>query len=442
MFGLFKQKPPLEPWEKAWTEDRLCIMAERFGLQALLDTPTLIEDYGGLPQVNNESDLGALLDFLTPWMRFDRPVHAQVFSDADAVSDISAAPLEPDSIPVRVHERLFSDRDALIAVIARQLAQFTLAETELAAEPWAGDLLPAYLGLGIFSANNTVRETGQSDGLSWWTSLQRGYLPARIFGYALALRDWVQGSSEPASWSSSLRPDAATTYEDGLRYLTKTSDSTFSRDMLTRPRSEATYSTIEGELEARSASRRIAAMWWLCRRTTEDSSPNERIVGLLNDCLRHKEPDVRSEAAIAFPRFSTSTDTMHEMLDALKDRNEKVRIGAAATLHAFAGKQDEGLVVEELTDALKDDVRLVVFNAARSLTAFGQSAKSALQPLLRRLRRSLNERNQGESLTLLNAIDAISTDTPDSLETFFGESDPEYLTESVELLQELREQRG
>ena len=23
MFGLFKAKPPLSPWEKAWTEDRM-----------------------------------------------------------------------------------------------------------------------------------------------------------------------------------------------------------------------------------------------------------------------------------------------------------------------------------------------------------------------------------------------------------------------------------
>ena len=96
------------------------------------------------------------------------------------------------------------------------------------------------------------------------------------------------------------------------------------------------------------------------------------------------------------------------------------------------------MIIEELTDALKDDVRLVVFNAATSLAAFGQAAQPALKTLLKRLRRSMNQCNEVECHTLLWAIDAIATDTLTCLTEFFGESDPEYLSQSTELLSQLK----
>ena len=37
MFGLFKAKPPVGPWEKAWVEHRMCWLTEQFGMTRLLE---------------------------------------------------------------------------------------------------------------------------------------------------------------------------------------------------------------------------------------------------------------------------------------------------------------------------------------------------------------------------------------------------------------------
>lgn len=435
MFGLFKAKPPLDPWEKAWTENRLSWMSDHFGMTQLLDTPTLVPDYAGIPDANNEAEATELLEFVMQWMRLDMNAHLQVFSESDTVATIGVAPADGDSVPIRIMDSHFRDPETIIAFAARQLAESALAETAVADEGWAIDLFPVFCGLGFFAANANVRAAGKSDGLSWWTSLQRGYLPARIFGYALALRTSIRGDSSD-EWSQQLRPDALATYGEGLKYLQKTRDAVFSRDLLTKPRSTISEMALLDELRTGSPSRKISAMWALNKRNANEPLQNPQLTDLLIGCLRHKEPEVRAVAASSLPRYSRTVDTAHDLTDALKDRNEKVRIAAAEALREFIGIEQE-MVVEELTHALNDDVRLVVFNAAKSLTAFGTAAEPAAKMLLKRLRRSLNECNEEESRTILWAINAIVEDPQALLADFFDDSHAEYLTYSIELLAEM-----
>lgn len=437
MFGLFKPKPPLSPWEKAWTENRMGWMAGHFGMNSLLDAPTLVSDYAGIPDVSNKDEANELLTFIKQWMKLDFGAHLQVFSDAPTL-EASGTDTSEDSLRIEVHEKHFHDRSALIAIIARQLAQQALAGTVIQNEGWAVDLYPAFCGLGIFAANATLRSTGKSDGLSWWTTQQNGYLPSRIFGYALALRHTVRGDAS-AEWSSVLRQDAVVAFQEGVTYLEKTKDTVFNRDLLTKPREGVSEEALLDELRTGSPSLKIAAMWAFNKRTVaEEQVDNPKLVDLIMDCLRHKEPEVRAVAASTLPRYDLSATAAQEIGDALKDRNDKVRISAASAMAAFTGVDDE-LMVTELTDALKDDVRLVVFNAAQSLTAYGKAAAPASKMLLQRLRRSLNECRENDSRTILWAINAIVSDPVKTLEEFFGEQDMEYLAFSKELLEELNQ---
>jgi len=436
MFGLFKPKPPLSPWEKAWAENRMGWMAGHFGMNCLLDAPTLISDYAGIPNVSNKEEATELLTFIKQWMKLDFNAHLQVFSDTPTL-EANVADAAEDSLRIEIHEKHFDDRDVLIAIIARQLAQRALVGTVIQNEGWAIDLHPAFCGLGIFAANATLRATGRSDGLSWWTTQQSGYLPSRIFGYALALRHTVRGDAS-AEWSSVMRQDALVAFQEGVTYLEKTKDTVFNRDLLTKPREGVSDEALLDELRTGSPSLKIAAMWAFNTRTTAEPVENPKLVDLIKDCLRHKEPEVRAVAASSLPRYDLTASAATDIADALKDRSDKVRISAAAAMEAYPGVDDEFLVTE-LTDSLKDDVRLVVFNAAQSLTAYGKAAEPASKMLLQRLRRSLNECRDDDCRTILWAINAIVSDPVATLEEFFGEQDAEYLVFSKELLEEVNQ---
>jgi len=236
MFGLFKIKPPIAPKEKAWTEFRMAWLAEKFGMSRLLETPTLSPEYDGMPHVSNYEEAQLLLDFLRTWMKLDAAyVQLQVHGHVVAPDSIGTYEPEGDPTVVMIHEQDFEHRNVLVAAMAVGLARQAIAERGLQAElatdgGWTVELLPVFLGLGLFPANATVKDAYFDTG-SWssWSVSRRGNLPSRLFGYALALRAMVRGDTS-TEWSASLRPDAQVSFEEGLRYLEKTKDTVFSRE--------------------------------------------------------------------------------------------------------------------------------------------------------------------------------------------------------------------
>lgn len=448
MFGWFQPKPPLAAWEKAWAEDRLCRLTEHFQFQSLLETPTLVPSYPGVPPVSDRESAEELLGFLKDWMRVDRPTHLECYSDSDQTE--IAPPPDAQSSAIRVYERQFQNgADLLIPAFAWQLGQLRLEDTALSREPWAVDLFPVYCGLGIFAANTVVRETSKSEHFSWWSALQAQYLPARIFGYAIALREFVRGEASDVDLAATLRPDAATTYADGIAYLEKTKDTVFTRDLVTKPRTALSNTALLDEIQNGSGSTKIAALWRLTQ--AELTEPETaRGESLMLDCIRDRDADVRAVAVECLSKISHSADAIQEILDALKDRNDRVRTVAAAAVGQIAYRRnnsgDDGintdgldaLMIEELTLALQDDTRAVVLQAARSLTVFGESANPAVKALLKRLRGALNECNDAKTELLLGAIASISPEPAARLRDFFGEQDADYLAQSLELLAEFQ----
>lgn len=103
------------------------------------------------------------------------------------------------------------------------------------------DLLTVFLGLGVFTANAFLHDRSTHLGhFEMWSVSRQGYLNGTMFGYALSLFAWVREETKPA-WASHLRPDVRSPFKNGLGYLRKTNDSTFSREGDLRPDYQVPY---------------------------------------------------------------------------------------------------------------------------------------------------------------------------------------------------------
>src|SRR5262249_56985026 len=113
---------------------------------------------------------------------------------------------------------------------------------------------------GIFGANASLMEFEEGDSTgAWWTALRQGALPARVFGYAMALFAWLRDERSPA-WARVLRPDAAEALIAGLRYLRRTGDSLFRPDVVGVTRVQDP-DEVMARLASGTASARLAALW-------------------------------------------------------------------------------------------------------------------------------------------------------------------------------------
>lgn len=440
MFGLFKTKPPVGPLEKAWTENRMHWLAQEFGLARLLETPTLIPDYAGIPDASNYDEAMELLDFLRAWIKVDAAnvrlqIHGQLVTP-----DMIAKPDEIENpITVTIQEDDFQHRDTLIAALARGLAYGAMAERGLndvvrSDNGWTTELLPAFLGLGTFAANATIHDSNYSDAqYTSWSVARRGPLPSRVFGYAMALRHYVR-NDETHEWSSTLRQDARVAFEEGCKFLAKTDDTIFSRQTAEQSDTQPSADSFREVLRNGSSSGKISSMWSLAQLADEKPfEPNESVGELVVDCIRARDADLRSVAVATLPKFDRSQHAAQEVADCLSDSSSDVRAAAASVLGDLVGVDDITLV-EDLVNALKDDSDDVVLGAVSSLAKFGPAAEPATKTILKRLRRSFVSCNDNESLIFLNALVQITGDPEARIREFFGETDDEYLDDCLALL--------
>lgn len=444
MFGLFKPKSPVGPKEKAWTEFRMAWLAEKFGMARLLETPMLLPNYQGIPGVSSYEEAQRLLDFLRTWMKVDaRNVRLQIHSHAVSPDSIGTYEDDEDEPTiVMIQEDDFEHRDTLVAAMAVGLARQAIVERGLQDElkddgGWTVELLPVFLGLGVFPANATVKDSYFDNGTwSSWSISRRGNLPSRLFGYALALRAVVRGDRS-TEWAASLRQDAQVAFEEGMKYLAKTNDTVFCRESEQQPRHRLTLDELIDELAGGSPSRKISAMWELQQRASQDGDVrNQKVSDQLMDCIRNKAAGVREVAAATLPYYDRSQHAAQDIADALSDSSTEVRSAAALALGSFVGVDDETLV-HDLIGALKDDALEVVHNAAGSLRNYGAAAAPATKMLLKRLRRALIACNDDEAMLFMWALTAITEHLEDTLHQYFSESDSEYFRHSMEILHEL-----
>ena len=263
-------RPPLDIVEKAWTETRMLWLAEQFGIARMIGTPVVMPADEFLEASFDGSKEAAerLLERVCTHLQVDpKQIELQIGEAQHCSSNSPGAIADAKRAgTVRVDQHELHDQEGLVANMARDIAQVMLSpaarsipsQREIA---WLTDLLPVFLGLGVFVANSAVRESSlQNQNSCGCSSRRRDFLPARMVGYAMALFAAVRGDAYPG-WKASLRLDALTTYTGGLRYLRRTSDSIFTCDNAAHPRREMPTSDLLNQLANGSPSTRIAALW-------------------------------------------------------------------------------------------------------------------------------------------------------------------------------------
>lgn len=223
-------------------------LAEQFGLERMLQAPVVLpsEEHFPDPFDGTEHDAWVLMRRVCGYMGVD-PGRVRLGFYSEQEPDLGEQ-FRPEGFSQGTaglyqggrSERLWietsqlTDPIALVATFAHELGHVHLIgdgrvspETE-DHEPLT-DLLTVFMGMGVFTANSFLRERRQT-GLNYssWSLSRQGYLPAPMYGYALALFAWVRSEPRPA-WAGALRPDVRTPFNQGLRFLLKTGDSTFKR---------------------------------------------------------------------------------------------------------------------------------------------------------------------------------------------------------------------
>jgi len=128
-------------------------------------------------------------------------------------------------VVVAVRSTMLKDPMSLVATVAHELGHVILLGGDLMStetpdhEPMT-DLLTVFLGLGIFTANCAARfKQFQDDRRIGWSTQRLGYLPERVFGYALA--KFAIERNDKAQWARHLTPNVRSDFKQSRRWLTE-----------------------------------------------------------------------------------------------------------------------------------------------------------------------------------------------------------------------------
>ncbi len=372
MFSWFSPRCPVSTWEKTWTETRMCWFAEKLGLDRLLQAEVLLpnEDFFLEPYQGSTADAQRMMDQLCRHLGIDPDAVQFVVSSEERPSQGSGhdeTGTRGDKALIRIAAEQLDDPEILAATLAHELAHELLTGGGLLDAPvfdqeWIFDLLPVYLGAGLFAANATIREQcGLEGAVSWWTMRRHGYLPSRMFGYAMALFAYMRGENDP-SWAGYLRADAASALRAGLRYLGKTKDSLFHPDTVRSKRPGLNAAQAVDWLKSETASLRLAVLWQIQEIGLRDVNCLEGVM----HCLRDSDADVAAEAARTLGIFGpVAAPAIPKLREALWASADNLRANAAHALGSLALEAD--VVVPDLCCLLAESSRPVNYEAAWAL---------------------------------------------------------------------------
>jgi hypothetical protein len=231
----------LTPEQKEWVEGRLDWLKEQFGPEPL-QRPPLEPASALLPRRWDRSpEAGAdLLERLCMFMLVDPArVHLEFFAEDDP-RDLMPAfvgetqrdgpaglyyhPTDEQKLVIALDASGLSEPANLVATICHELGHvLLLADARIPrntpdSEPLT-DLLTAYFGAGIFTANSAFQfSQWQSHSHQGWKVSRSGYLSEEVWGYALACYAWYRGETKPA-WRRHLRSNIFYYFDDSLHFL-------------------------------------------------------------------------------------------------------------------------------------------------------------------------------------------------------------------------------
>ena len=310
------------------------------------------------------------------------------------------------------------------------LAGRSLLQDDRDAE-WVADLLPLYLGLGIFTADAALREEVQAQGRHGrCTTHRHGCLSSCMIGYALALFAWVRNERSP-EWSKFLSPEAADMLASGLRYLHATEDSLFSLETCYSADRPTSWCALLEQIEGNSLSACVAGLWELAERPHDGREDLGQAVPLVSRLLFHRTPALRAEAARTLATFGRAAEPLlDDLIQLLEDADQDV-CGAAAFALGRLGMEPEK-VLPHLVLAI--DERRSVRPAAMAIAAYGCDARSIVPKLDAALFKALNETEYGDVDCLVHTIEATAADPTAELRQVLADCDEELRPQAEQIL--------
>jgi tetratricopeptide (TPR) repeat protein len=227
MFGWFESQSPLTADHRRWIDERFTWLRQQFGearLRGVVVTPTdafFPDRYAPTPE-----GAAPLLDRVCGYMGVERTRIDLQFYTSPSADDIAAAfnPMlqrgyalgafheDGGQIVIWLEKTRLSEPHSVVSTFAHELGHVLLLadgrcdRSTPDHEPLT-DLLTVFFGLGVFTANNAIREVNWRTGnYSGWSIGRQGYLTIAEYAYALALYAYTRGEHRPP-WVKFLRPD-------------------------------------------------------------------------------------------------------------------------------------------------------------------------------------------------------------------------------------------
>jgi hypothetical protein len=205
MFGWFELKSPLIDDQRQWIDERFAWLRKEFGddrLNAPVVTPT--DEFFPGRYTPTAAGAAILLDRVCGYMGVDRSrLDLQLYTSpsADTAAAASTPGLgreyalgafleEEGRITIWLEQSRLSEPHSVVSVLAHELGHVCLLADKRCDqdtpdhEPLT-DLLTVYFGLGIFAANNAIREVNwRSGNVEGWSLSRQGYMTLAEHAYA------------------------------------------------------------------------------------------------------------------------------------------------------------------------------------------------------------------------------------------------------------------
>jgi tetratricopeptide (TPR) repeat protein len=237
MFGWSSPKCPLEPDVRAWVDERMCWLVGQFGWETLVENEIIlpVPEHFPAPYDGSKEAVRNLFEQVCEYMNVDHgKIDLKMYSDrrdtrtADGFHNTAgtAGLFEPgkERPTIWLESSNVSDPTSVVATLAHELSHVHLlgdgriSHDEPDHEPLT-DLAAIFFGMGVFTANSSLRDRAANYGhWSHWSISRKGYLIDAVLGYALALFAFVRDEMSP-SWARYLRPDIRSLLGTSLAFL-------------------------------------------------------------------------------------------------------------------------------------------------------------------------------------------------------------------------------
>lgn len=417
MLGWFRPTCPIAVDVRVQLENMFRELTDRIGLKRLQSCEVLTPDSPELAEVTHglQIDVPKLLDLISRRIglesgRIDLEVCCQdSIPTADqhlptsTLNGLYLAPDEERSRPIiYLNSSLLHDPQLLLATLAHEVAhevlrrEFPEAYEDTRMELLT-DMLPVFLGLGIFAANSYVRESGETLGLTYsYTRQTSGYLSTNDIAYTLALFAWVREESHP-EWAQGLEYGPRESLRANLRYLWRTRDSTVTPESIRRPDKSRTIDDVmNSALSSRKPTQLFSALQMLQTFPDRIGEFSAALIPL----IRSGEAPLRALAvSTACGITQPARELTRVLLDQFFDDDCRVRAALAQGLSPC----DE-VTSKVLYSMLSDSSRLVAVAAARSLADCASLPPETFSPLCRLLRESINHCDEADQRAVIHLL--------------------------------------